>query len=101
MSSMTRLAFLIGAVLVATASLVIHKSETAFAQPEAICRLCLNPAGGSLLDRRADCDDIAFGEGFSASILRPVNPRDPFVELCFVELCDASEGETLWLCLGI
>ncbi len=102
MSSMIRLAFLIGAVLIVTASLVIHRSETAFAQIQPICFQCNVLSTDEVANLRDLCDSLAGGIG----ILRPLNVTDSTeglprciggptaCEFLFVGM------PTTWLCLG-
>lgn len=81
MSSATRLAFLIGAILIVTASLLIHRAETTFAQLDPICWQCDVLGTGAIALLRDECDVLAGGVG----VLRPLDQRDSIEGLprCF------------------
>jgi hypothetical protein len=102
MNSMIRLALLIGALLIVTVSLVIHRAETAFAQPVPICFQCNLSSPDDVAALRDQCDSLAGGVG----ILRPVNPTDSIGELgpCIgaPTLCEYRlvGMPTSWLYLG-
>jgi hypothetical protein len=104
MSSMIRLASLIGVLLIITVSLVIHRSEPAFAQPEPICFQCNLSSTDEVAALRDQCDSLAGGIG----ILRPLNRNDsaeglPCCSAC-TTLCEYNilgGMPSAWICLGI
>lgn len=104
MSSIIRLVFLIGATLIVTASLVIHRSETAFAQLDPLCWECGILSTDDVADLRVVCDEV-WAQGIG--IVRPLNPTDSTQGLprcvggptaCEYNLVGMP---STWICLGI
>jgi hypothetical protein len=103
MSSMIRLAFLIVAILIVTVSLVINRSENAFAQPYPICYQCNLSSTDEIAAVRDECDSLAGGIG----ILRPLNSTESTDGLPCCLPCNSfcefnlKGMPTTWICLGL
>jgi len=98
MRSIIRVSMLIGAVLIATAAIVAHKPEIAFAQPTPLCEICVDPSTKSIQDARDECDSLAQDFGYNIGILRPKLSTDTIVSAACPYAC---AEEIAWFCLGI
>jgi hypothetical protein len=95
MKSMTQLVFLVVFILLVTASIVFHKSQSAFAEgPVLIGTECVVVGDPLSLQIARDKCDMSAAPSCMASFIRPPGPRDENPPAC---ICEAE----CWLCFGV